>query len=367
MELLDGEDLESIVRRKGRLPPDDVLEIMQPLCDALTAAHGAGIVHRDIKASNVMLVDEADGTRVVLLDFGVAKLLGPGEQGLTNSHHAIGTPTAMSPEQIAGGTVDARTDVYALGNLAFHLLTGELPFAAELSPVLMMHMHLHTQPPRPSQRAPVGNAFDEVVLRAMRKDAADRYPTASAFFDALRDAGEQLSGRGRAVAAGATRVIAVHVGLLVDEEHLENPDERLLDDLESVLPMAVERLNGRGFLTALETGTSLLLLRRISGDGRERDVLIAEVTAVLELHDALQYRAEKDERVHVNLCLHAGEAILAGSKVIGGAVTEVASWVPGGWVEGVVATAEAVSDLPLSVESVAEGCAVVRVIGVQGR
>src|SRR6266478_5793915 len=130
MELLEGTSLASIVERRGRLSPAQALSYLEPVCDALRAAHAAGVVHRDLKASNVAVVKEGDPPRVKLLDFGIAKLVrtAPGERGLTAVGQRIGTPYAMAPEQIRGGAIDARVDIYALGVLLYQLLTGRYPF-----------------------------------------------------------------------------------------------------------------------------------------------------------------------------------------------------------------------------------------------
>jgi serine/threonine-protein kinase len=124
MELLHGTDLSDHIARRGRLSLEETVEILAPVCSALSAAHQKGIVHRDLKASNVFL----DRERVVLLDFGVAKLLDGTALRLTRSHLIVGSPACMAPEQILNGPVDERTDVYGLGVLAYQMLTGALPF-----------------------------------------------------------------------------------------------------------------------------------------------------------------------------------------------------------------------------------------------
>ncbi|HSR99813.1 MAG TPA: serine/threonine-protein kinase, partial [Kofleriaceae bacterium] len=130
MELLEGEDLAAVVERGGPLTAPRALAILEPLCAALAAAHELGIVHRDVKASNVMVCRAPAGERgrIVLLDFGIAKLSDAFAVELTASHQSLGTPSCMAPEQVHGRPVDARTDVYGLGTLAFFLLTGQMPF-----------------------------------------------------------------------------------------------------------------------------------------------------------------------------------------------------------------------------------------------
>ena len=196
MELLQGVTLQQHLRARGRLPVDEVLGILEPLCDALGAAHQKSVIHRDIKPSNVFLSVRDGGRRVVLLDFGVAKLLDAAGPGLTASRHAVGTFACMAPEQLLCGAVDARTDVYALGVLAYRMLTGYPPF--DNAPYLVMHhMHLHARPPRPSSRAPVNPAFDEVILRALAKAPAARHATVAELLKELRFAAERGRTSGR--------------------------------------------------------------------------------------------------------------------------------------------------------------------------
>jgi serine/threonine-protein kinase len=183
-ELLVGESLEAALTRRGRLAATEVLEILAPVCQALAVAHARGVVHRDIKASNIFLAAAADGSRrVVLLDFGVAKLL-DGSAGLTTTGELVGTLACMSPEQILNRPVDPRTDVYALGVLAFRMLTGVRVFAAR-HPIALQQMHLFATPQAPSAVAPVDASFDAPVLRALAKPPELRQPGAEALLAEL--------------------------------------------------------------------------------------------------------------------------------------------------------------------------------------
>ncbi|MEZ4312566.1 MAG: serine/threonine-protein kinase [Polyangiaceae bacterium] len=187
MELLHGDDLSAHLKARGRLPASEVVEIFEPLCAVVAAAHARAIIHRDIKASNVMLAREGERMRVVLLDFGVAKLLDDEGPKLTASRHLVGTLSCMAPEQILTRPVDERTDVYALGILAYRLLTGEAPFAAR-SVLALQQMHLAAVPRPPSALVPLPPPADAVILRALAKQPDERYPGAPAFFEELRAA-----------------------------------------------------------------------------------------------------------------------------------------------------------------------------------
>lgn len=184
MELLEGADLAATLEEDGRFDVSEAVPVLRDVCAALTAAHERGVIHRDIKASNVFI--ERGSGRVVLLDFGIAKILAPGHT-ITATQQAIGTPAAMAPEQYAGRAVDARTDVYGVGALAYHLLTGQPPFAEE-STTLLRYLHCHAERPRASQRAPVSGRVDHVITRAMHTDPRRRFPSTAELFSALERA-----------------------------------------------------------------------------------------------------------------------------------------------------------------------------------
>ena len=205
MELLDGEDLGQRLERRGRMSYTEVLETLRPVCAVLQAAHAQGVVHRDIKASNVFLT--TDG-RTVVLDFGIAKVLETPGMTLTLTRQIIGTPCAMSPEQLMGRAVDARTDVYGLGALAFHMLTGVLPFASD-SATVMQELHGYARRVLPSTQAPVSDAIDRVIVEAMAIDPTDRHVSCEEFFRALEFA---ICGGSRTVLRSA-QAFVVHLQL----------------------------------------------------------------------------------------------------------------------------------------------------------
>ncbi len=161
-----------------------MLTIFEPLCDALTVAHAAGLVHRDVKASNVILARSGGALRPVLLDFGLVKLVDDEGPGLTSSRSMLGTPAAMAPEQMRGLPVDARTDVYALGLLAYHMLTGQPAFGGAPG-VVQSYLQIHGARPRPSNKVDIDPAIDEPIARALEPEPAARFPTPRALFEAL--------------------------------------------------------------------------------------------------------------------------------------------------------------------------------------
>ena len=152
MELLEGESLAALLRRRGALSTDEARPLVQQMASALAAAHAAGVVHRDFKSANVFLETTVAGkTRAVVTDFGLSRAITPGEGDpkLSRDVLLLGTPAYMAPEQIAGGQLDARADIYAFGVVLFELVTGRLPFDGE-TPAASAMMRLSQRPPAPS-------------------------------------------------------------------------------------------------------------------------------------------------------------------------------------------------------------------------
>ena len=183
MEFLHGIDLEELVERFGPLPPSRAIHLLRQACESLAEAHTLGLVHRDVKPANIYTCWvglEADFVKV--LDFGLVKGDlggGRGRTMLTAPEITTGTPAYMSPEQACGEEVDGRSDLYALGCVAYWLLTGDLVFRSR-TPMQMMLAHVHDAPEAPSARSPyrVSAALDEVVLACLAKEPVNRPQTA---------------------------------------------------------------------------------------------------------------------------------------------------------------------------------------------
>jgi serine/threonine protein kinase len=187
MRYVAGGDLRQVLQREGLLPPDRAADFISPVASALDAAHGAGLVHRDVKPGNI-LVDAGPGRpdHVYLSDFGIVK--GALSVNVTATGGYIGTPDYMAPEQISGRDVDGRTDQYSLACVAFQLLTGEVPFGREQLPAVI-YAHLSDPPPSLVSRRPdLPAAVDQVVAKAMAKTPEKRYESCGDFADALRAA-----------------------------------------------------------------------------------------------------------------------------------------------------------------------------------
>jgi serine/threonine-protein kinase len=355
MELLTGRDLEAHIKSSGAMPPRRVLQILGPLCSALSAAHERGIVHRDLKASNVVLSERDGAERVVLLDFGIAKLLEAGGPQLTASRVTIGSPVCMAPEQIQGKQVDPRTDVYALGSLAFFMLTGELPFPGRS--VDAMHQHLVAPRPRPSDRMDVSPSYDPVVVKAMAKEPDDRYGDVGAFIEAFQVALEadeaapprRIEPSLRPSLSGTPMsCVGLYIDVRVDEEELEDPAEELLDDMDAIFPRAHRYLEEQGYLLAYESGDSALFVLPLPAQGDEHKRARARaVTQARELLDELASRDGRDARVRVGVHLHVDQATIVRGLVTDGPLLDVTSWANHAARQGIAATSAMVADLEL--------------------
>ncbi|HVY49247.1 MAG TPA: serine/threonine-protein kinase, partial [Minicystis sp.] len=186
MELVQGESLGRILRRGAAMSLARVCKIAVQVLGSLAEAHDKGVVHRDIKPDNVMLVRTPDGAEIAkLVDFGLAKLRDDVDE-ITSHGLVVGTPYYMPPEQIRGEPVDARADLYSVGALVYRLLTAEHVFDG--APLAVLSKHLHEAPAAPSARAPardVPAAVDRVVLKALAKDPAARWTSADELRAAL--------------------------------------------------------------------------------------------------------------------------------------------------------------------------------------
>ncbi len=198
MELLEGETLSQRIAREGRLTMGEAFPLVQQLCWGLAAAHTAGVIHRDFKCSNVLLVpgdtssgeSTAQSTRVVITDFGIARAvqLGSGQTTngpLTGGRAFVGTPEYMAPEQVADGAVTQATDIYSLGVVIFEMVTGKLPFTGD-TPLVAAAKRLNESPPRPEATVPGLDAkWSSTILRCLAREPERRFRSALDILPAL--------------------------------------------------------------------------------------------------------------------------------------------------------------------------------------
>ncbi|MEM9455447.1 MAG: serine/threonine-protein kinase [Myxococcota bacterium] len=192
MELLEGEDLGTTLRREGPLPWARAKPILVQVLAALEVAHAHGVIHRDIKPENIFRVSRMGSDDFIkVFDFGIAKILVDDEGGptrpLTVDGVVLGTPAYMSPEQCLSRPIDARTDLYAVGVLAYEMLTGRPPFVGQASASLMFQ-HIYNPIPAMAQAAPeirIGAEVEAIVGKALAKLPEDRFASARQMADAL--------------------------------------------------------------------------------------------------------------------------------------------------------------------------------------
>jgi serine/threonine protein kinase len=351
MELVSGDTLRTVLRRRGRLSPLEMMQILEPTCSALAAAHAAGVVHRDLKGSNISVGEGEGGPVVNLLDFGIAKLTqdDPSMPGLTVKGSRLGTPYAMAPEQIRGDEVDERADIYSLGVLVFQMLTGSYPFSAPSAHELE-RLHLEAVPPRPSRMAPVASAIEAVIIRCLEKRPEARFRTVAEFLDALRTA---VAGQPTAVAADDRPAVAISVEVSAPEGDGQpgSPSaDDLAEDLETVWDIAEQTLREAGFELPLVTGNLIVAARLLPGDPQERHRQTqAALRAAQEVRRRVDDRAGAQPSLMASIGLHVGPAQVQGSppseRVAGGAILQVAAWGLDVDLDGVRATREAAADL----------------------
>lgn len=343
MEWLEGRDIAAELAARGPYSAHEALELLEQVGSALKAAHGAGVIHRDLKAQNVVVRAGSAGPVVKLVDFGVAKLLAPEEPGTaaTSTGLVLGTPLSMAPEQIRGETPDARTDLYGLGVLLYQLVTGRPPYQGTTQ-VELEEQHLHAPVPRASERAPVPAALDAVVARCLEKRREARYADVDAVLEELRRAvrGEG-SGRLKQVKA---------VGLYVEARLGGQVDGELLETVDALLERARARMDARG-LTVMVEGSNFLL--GVAALPEEAEAEREARRGMLELALALEEEPHEEaraKRVSLTPTLHVDLATLkpdAGGRagLGGGRLLRLSAWTgehPG---HGVLATEAALSGL----------------------
>lgn len=260
MDFVPGETLRDRLNREGTIAPADACRIIAEIADALGAAGRQGVVHRDVKPENILL--DADGRRALLADFGVARVLqstGDPQSSITGQGVAVGTPTYMSPEQAGGNDVDQRSDLYALGIVAYEILTGQPPFRGAPAQVAAQQINAPPTPLtrlRPELPAPVARA----VMRSLAKDPAQRFQTGTEFREALLadhvpTAPRRSTWRGWAALAAVT--VATAAILLAMRANGGPP--RGVDPRHSIVILPFDNLRGDTTLHWLEEGAVSML------------------------------------------------------------------------------------------------------------
>lgn len=278
MDLLSGMSLGDQVKSSGPLSEKENLEVYLQVCAGLSCAHKNGIIHRDIKPGNIMLVPAASGILVKIVDFGMARLQTPSgtaSQALTASGEIFGSPYYMSPEQTLGEEMDARSDIYSLGCSLFETLTGRVPFAGTTAIQTLM-MHQEAEPPAPSSLLTSSNetssnrtssklspAIDAVVARCLKKEASQRYQSAEQLAIDLQ---RIIDGKpiGNASFDLGSRRLTSSSAELDEDEDVDNEgagqDQRRHNDKEQAASGFFAQLGQRKLPLALIAITSLALI-----------------------------------------------------------------------------------------------------------
>jgi len=176
MEYVEGIDLEQVIQRRDPYSIEWKLDVLRQVCEGLACAHRNGIVHRDVKPANVRVSSSGE---VKIMDFGLARL---GASTMTQSGRLLGTVQYMAPEQVQGGHVDHRADVFSVGAIAYELIAHRKPFEGETLPSVMFQITQGTPDPAALPATPYSPGLERIVLKALARDREDRYPS----LDALR-------------------------------------------------------------------------------------------------------------------------------------------------------------------------------------
>ena len=311
LELLCGETLEDRLARRRRLTPAEALPIVRQIAEALAAAHAAGIVHRDLKSSNVFLVADPSaprGTRAVVTDFGFAWNLEQEEgssETLTATGELIGSPAYMAPEQVRGERATPAADIYALGVVLYEMVTGELPFVGK-SAFYTALMRLQEDPPAPRAKVPeLDPVWESVILRCLQRTPADRFADLREIVRALEEGtppappqGETpwggRSGRWLGLAALLLFILAGVVALLSPRVTLRSEDGKTSQSLIAAGQAAEQQ--GDLTLALARYEQALAAERNKGGDGKKISALhrkIGRLQLGLGRHDEA-YEAYQD-------------------------------------------------------------------------
>jgi len=350
MELLEGQSLDKRLAAAQRLSVEEALGILEPIAIALEMAHAHGIVHRDIKPANIFLAPSRATGRVVLLDFGIAKLVAGDGPILTTSRASLGTIPFMAPEQIRGEPVDARADVYALAAVAYMMFTGSPPFGTQTTSVLRQ-IHLHTRPSRPSTRAPIDPLLDEPILRALSTESRQRPASAREFVTALRTClPQQITQQSLPCGVLERSTIAVHAEIRIGAERAAYDDEAVLEAMDTSLRMVSAELTAVGLVIVRESRKMLLA---VSPDPPNEPLMSAVHSACIRAYRRFNTAMMFQRYVELGIFIHCGSLHTNDSgTLLPSGLLDAAAWSPAA-TSGVAASRCAFADRYAGKEAVA--------------
>jgi tetratricopeptide (TPR) repeat protein/tRNA A-37 threonylcarbamoyl transferase component Bud32 len=288
MELLDGESLRRRIKRSGRMSVDEALPIVEQMARGLDAAHVLGVVHRDFKSDNVMLVaspSSSGALRAVVTDFGLARSQ---EASLLTSDagRLRGTPAYMAPEQVTGGSIGPAADVYALGVVLYEMVTGVLPFSGENAMEVALK-RVTSRAPSPRKRAPGLDArWEQVILRCLQRDPGARFASAGAVVEALRDPSLPIAARPPRAVLALILVLCLALSGLIGLGALRRTKRTAPPRRRSAAILALRDLSNDPKKAWLGTAIGELLAAEMSADGvvrRVADETVARARRELKL------------------------------------------------------------------------------------
>jgi len=325
MELLSGETLRQRLRRRGPLRAEEALPIVEQMAAALTAAHRAGVIHRDFKPANVMLVPTAspDAPRVVVTDFGIARATGGSLEAITDSRQIVGTAGYIAPEQIEGQDVTAAADVYAFGVVLYEMVTGRLPFAGD-STLATVLRRFRERPPSPRQYVkslPV--EWETAILRCLERRPGDRFATAEDAVKALQPesphARRALPDRHALIALAVSALAITAAGTLAWTKR--PPPTAAIDDhavraaRRTVAVLGFKNLSGDARYAWLSTALSEMFTAELAAGAHVRTIPghnVARMKADLALADTDRVGPATLARVRA----HAGADVVLGGSYL---------------------------------------------------
>jgi tetratricopeptide (TPR) repeat protein len=332
MEILPGETLAEHLRREGPMAPERANPLLQQMAEALAAAHKAGVIHRDFKSANVMLVPTHDGFRAVVTDFGLAQT-GLPQTGvslpLAASGEVAGTPAYMAPEQLKGGSVGPAADVYAFGVVMCEVLLGRRPFSGDCSLDSALLRLRRGETSVDLRGAELGRRWEPVVLRCLENDPSSRYPDGTALLNAL----DRAAGGGRlkrpvwiaAVAAGVVILAATVAAFLILPQKGKGPESAgnptaSRAPRRSVAVLGFKNLSGQAASAWLSTALSEMLTTELAAGDQLRTVpgeTISRMKLDLGVSDAESLAPDTLAKIRTNL---GADFVVMGSYVaLGGA------------------------------------------------
>jgi tetratricopeptide (TPR) repeat protein len=330
MELLEGETLAARLRRGGPMKTDEALPIARQLAVGLEAAHRAGVVHRDLKSANILLVPNAGGMRAVITDFGLARSTAAGEPlaSIYRTGEIVGTPGYMAPEQVEGGAITAAVDIYALGVVLYEMVTGRLPFVGD-TPLSTAAKRLTEPPLSPRRHVPdLDPRWERVILRALARAPGDRFQSAADLERAF--AGGNVPGGRRRLpsrlltwAAAIAGLVALPVAAYYSLQRTpelpsappaaDTPAQPVKAFRRSVAVLGFKNLSGQRELLWLSTALSETLSTEL-GVGEKLRVIptetVARIKVDLSLGDEASFSAETLQRMSRSF---GADLVVAGS------------------------------------------------------